>query len=89
MFEFDANKSLSNKVKHGIDFYEAQALWNDKDAVEIIANASEDELRQMIIGKIDSKHYSAVVTYRGDAVRIISVRRSREKEAMIYDSQRI
>jgi uncharacterized DUF497 family protein len=27
-FEFDGAKSAANKVKHGIDVVEAQALWN-------------------------------------------------------------
>ncbi|GHU96254.1 hypothetical protein FACS1894208_10590 [Clostridia bacterium] len=57
--------------------------------MEISANVSGEELRQMVIGKIGGKLYSAIVTYRGGSIRIISVRRSREKEAMIYDSQGI
>ena len=36
-FEFDPNKSQSNKNKHGIDFIEAQALWLDAQKVEIPA----------------------------------------------------
>jgi hypothetical protein len=85
-FEFDINKSESNKGKHGIDFIEAQALWNDPDLLEIPAKKLEDEKRYLLIGKIGQKHWSAVITYRNDTVRIISVRRSRSKEVDYYES---
>ena len=39
-FEFDSSKSDSNRLKHGIDFEEAQALWNDPMLLEILANIS-------------------------------------------------
>jgi uncharacterized protein len=85
-FEFDINKSESNKGKHGIDFVEAQALWNDPDLLEIPAKKLEDEKRYLLIGKIRQNHWSAVITYRNDIVRIISVRRSRGKEVDYYES---
>lgn len=84
-FEFDPKKSQSNKQKHGIDFYEAQELWNDPDFVEIPVKAS-DELRFLVIGKISEKHGSGVITYRPEKIRIISVRRSRREEVEIYES---
>lgn len=85
-FNFDSNKSDTNKQKHGIDFIEAQELWNDLDLLEIPAKNIEDENRYLMIGKIDNKHWSAVITYRKGAIRIISVRRSREKEIQYYES---
>jgi len=83
-FEFDPNKSKTNQDKHGIDFIEVQQLWNDPDLIEI-PSRSLDEERFMIIGRIMGKTWSAIVTYRNDYVRIISVRRSREKEMEIYE----
>ena len=83
-FEFDLTKSLSNKDKHGIDFEEAQALWNDPHLLEIEARSS-DEPRFLLIGIIDDKHWSAIVTYRRDKIRIISVRRSRKEEVGLYE----
>ncbi len=85
-YEFDVNKSESNREKHGIDFVEAQALWSDPDLLEIPAKNVEDENRYLLIGKIGQKHWSAVITYRNDSVRIISVRRSRGKEVNYYES---
>jgi hypothetical protein len=84
-FEFDPAKSNSNKEKHGIDFCEAQALWNDADFIEIPLKTI-DEPRFLVIGKISEKHWSAIVTYRSDNTRIISVRRSRREEVEVYES---
>jgi uncharacterized DUF497 family protein len=84
-FEFDSNKSKSNKRKHGIDFVEAQALWEDPDLIEIPVRTS-DEPRFLVIGKISGKPWSGVITYRGEKIRIISVRRSRKEETDIYES---
>jgi uncharacterized protein len=84
-FEFDLIKSDSNKKKHGIDFYEAQALWNDSDFIEIPLKTI-DEPRFLVIGRISEKHWSAIITYRSENIRIISVRRSRKEEVDIYES---
>lgn len=84
-FEFDNKKSKTNKQKHDIDFYEAQKLWNDTDFIEIPIKTS-DEPRYMVIGKISGKHWSGIITYRTEKIRIISVRRSRKEEVDIYES---
>jgi uncharacterized DUF497 family protein len=85
-FEFDENKSMANKVKHGIDFIEVQALWDDPDLLEIPAKNVHDEPRYLLIGKIEDKHWSVIITYRSKSVRIISARRSRNKEIIYYES---
>jgi uncharacterized DUF497 family protein len=87
-FEFDARKSKRNLAKHGIDFSEAQKRWNDPNLLEVPARTG-DEPRFIVIGMIGSKHWSAVVTYRSEDVRIISVRRSRDEEVRIYESKEI
>jgi uncharacterized DUF497 family protein len=83
-FEYDQRKSTLNKRKHGIDFVEAQALWEDPDLIEIPAR-TVDEPRRLVIGKITGKHWSGVVTNRGERIRLISVRRSRREEVEIYE----
>lgn len=83
-FEYDPDKSTANQRKHGVDFIRAQMLWEDADRVEIPAR-TEDEPRSLVVGRIDGKHYSAVITYRGDQIRLISVRRSRNEEVAIYE----
>ena len=82
-FEFDVAKSTANKVKHGIDFVEAQALWADPDRLEIAARTA-DEPRFQILGQIGDTTWSAFITYRHEAIRIISVRRARQEEEARY-----
>lgn len=84
-FEFDEAKSQTNLLKHGISFDDAQALWDDPRLLEIPAK-TEDEPRYLVIGLIDEKCWSAVITYRGANIRIISVRRSRTEEVAFYES---
>ncbi len=84
-FEFDENMSKANKFKHGIDFIEAQKLWNDSYRIEI-PTMYVDEPRYLLIAMINNKHWSAIFTYRNNKVRIISVRRSRRNEEEIYES---
>ena len=85
IFEFDEQKSRANLKKHGIDFVDAQALWRDPDMIEIPAKTA-DEPRFLTVGRIARKHWSAVVTPRGNNIRISSVRRSRIEEVAIYES---
>ena len=85
-FEFDPKRSQLNRQKHGIDFIEAQALWLDTNRIEIPAR-TEDEPRLLVIGRIRGRHWSAVITYRQDRIRFISVRRSREEEIQIYEGE--
>ena len=88
MFEFDENKSGTNLIKHGIDFQEAQKIWEDPQAIEIPARI-EGEPRTLVIGKIGSVFWSAIITYRNSNIRIISVRRSRKEEINLYENHRI
>ncbi|MBI4544209.1 MAG: BrnT family toxin [Gemmatimonadetes bacterium] len=85
-FEFDPAKSEANKAKHGIDFNEAMRLWEDENRIEIPARTT-DEPRSLVIGKIAEKHWSGVITYRGEKIRIVSVRRSRWEEVKLYEGQ--
>jgi uncharacterized DUF497 family protein len=82
-FEFDEDKSKANLAKHGIDFEAAQELWQDPDLLEIQAKV-DGESRFLIIGRIGAKHWSAVVTYRDERIRLISVRRARKREVELY-----
>jgi hypothetical protein len=84
-FEFDGTKSERNKEKHGIDFVEAQLLWDDPERIEIPAKI-EDEPRFVVIGKIGEKHWSVIITYRENKIRIVSARRSRKEEIEFYES---
>lgn len=84
-FEFDPRKSESNQQKHGINFINAQVLWDDPHLLEIPARTT-DESRSLMIGKIGETHWSGIITQRGENIRIISVRRSRPEEIELYES---
>jgi len=84
-FEYDSLKSSINEKKHGISFEEAKELWNDEQLIEVPAR-SDGESRFFCIGKIGDKFSTAVITYRGDSKRIISVRRARKEEVNLYDN---
>ncbi len=86
VFEYDPNKSAKNKAKHGVDFEEAKALWADPRALEVPLGY-EDEPRCAVLAMMGGKHWTAIITYRGEAVRIISVRRSRKNEETIYEDR--
>jgi uncharacterized DUF497 family protein len=83
-FEFDPAKSASNQEKHGVDFVQARQLWQDPMRIEVPARTT-GEPWWFVIGRMGGKHWSAVVTYREDRVRIISVRRARDEEVGIYE----
>ncbi|MCF7838244.1 MAG: BrnT family toxin [Candidatus Marinimicrobia bacterium] len=83
-FDFDPDKSQANKAKHGIDFVEAQVLWDDPDRLQVSAR-TQGESRLMLVGRIGNKPWSAIFTLRDETTRIISVRRSRNKEVEQYE----
>lgn len=84
-FEYDQKKSELNETKHGISFEEAKKLWDDLNAVKLEA-IERSEIRYLLIAKLYKKHWSAIYTYRGEKIRIISVRRSRKNEVLVYES---
>jgi uncharacterized DUF497 family protein len=88
-FDWDARKSVANKCKHGIDFETARALWLDENRIEIEAPHPVEE-RRILIGRLQKKLWTAVYTIRGGStVRLISVRRSRDKEVALYEKGKI
>ena len=85
MFEYDESKSISNAIKHGIDFEMAQKLWLDEGALVVPANVVDGETRYALIANYDDKCYVAIFMLRGEVYRIISVRRCRKNEEKNYE----
>ena len=86
-FEYDPQKSELNKIKHGIDFEEAKALWFDETAFQV-DTAPGDEERFLVIGSIGGVIWTSVITFREERIRIISVRRARNQEVKQYDNRK-
>jgi len=84
-FEYDEAKSRINKEKHGIDFVEAQNLWQDENALIVPANIVDEEIRYALISTYNNKCFAAIYTLRNEAYRIISVRRCRKNEEKYYE----
>ncbi len=84
--EFDPAQSARTKAdpKCGLDFVEARQLWLDPDRLEVALPFSA-EPRMAVIGRIGSRTWTAIITRRGDAIRINSVRRSHPKEEVLYE----
>lgn len=85
-FEYDENKSRANLAKHAIDLVEAQLIWQDSKRLEVRLITERNETRYQIIARIDDLIWTAIFTYRAEAIRIISVRRARKKEVMLYEN---
>jgi hypothetical protein len=86
-YEYDPEKSQANEAKHGIDFEQAKALWSDDDRLVIPAR-SKDEPRWAMLAQHGTKVWAAFYTFRGNRVRLISVRRARPNEKAMYESGR-
>jgi uncharacterized protein len=89
LFEYDPDKSQANKAKHGIDFEQAQELWNDEDAITGKAKTVEGEERFFCTGSIGKKQWTAIFTWREGKVRFISVRQPHRGEQLAYDRRGI
>ncbi len=85
-FEWDPRKSTANRMKHGIDFETAQGLWLDENRIEIEAPHPVEE-RTILIAQLQGKLWTAVYTVRDESIRLISVRRARGKEIVLYEKE--
>lgn len=88
-FEYDPNKSASNKEKHGIDFEAAQEIWKDPDRRIHFSRKEKSEYRYSVVGKAKGKIYKAIYTNSDERIRLISTRRANRKERREYDALRI
>jgi uncharacterized DUF497 family protein len=81
-FQWDAAKSQSNLLKHGIDFEDAKEIFYGPIAV--LDSNRNDERRWVAIGDLESQLIAVIFTVRNGEVRIISARRARKHEERAY-----
>ena len=84
VFEYDRHKSEANKAEHGIDFDEAQALWQDPALIEIPARAM-DAPRGLAVAKWAGHQRTAIFTRPSARIRLISVRCARDEDVKVYE----
>ena len=85
-FEWDPRKAGVNRRKHGIDFADATAVFEDERALTVPdAITAVDETRMLTLGR-DAMGRVLVVAYtsRGDRIRLISARRATPGERRQY-----
>lgn len=83
VFEWDESKRQSNLAKHGVDFIDAQVLFDGRPVVSAAGNHPEEQ-RFATVGLIDNRHYTVIWTWRDANIRIISARRSSDEERRAY-----
>lgn len=78
-------KNATNIRKHHVSFDDARAIWDDPMFMEVHLT-SEPEDRWAVIGRVGKSVFlTAIITYRDDIIRIISVRKSTKKEIDVYE----
>ncbi|MGA3203765.1 MAG: BrnT family toxin [Bryobacteraceae bacterium] len=84
IFDWDPKKSASNARKHGIRFADALPALEDDRAVTIREDSDSEE-RWVTIGMDAVGRILVVVyTWRGDDIRVISVRAATQSESRHY-----
>ena len=85
--EFDADKDAINLFKHKLPLSFGTRVFADVDHVILpTIRMGDEEERYKAVGKVDGKLYTAIHVWRGETVRMISVRRSNAREQRDYDS---
>jgi hypothetical protein len=88
-FEWDDEKNILNKKKHGISFENAKYVFNDENRIEIFDyEHSYTENRFNTIGLVDDVIY-VVYTERHERIRLISARLATETERRFYFDRNI
>ena len=83
-YEWDEAKSAANRLKHGVGFEIVYAFDWSKAVHQIDERYEYGEIRRLAFGRLDGLGYAIVFVIRGERVRIISVRRARDKELSLY-----
>ena len=88
LIDFDPAKSARNERERGIAFERFADM--DFDTAVAIEDSRKDygEQRLRVLGRIDGKLHAAVITPRGETIRVISLRRANKREERAYAKER-
>ena len=85
-FEFDPAKDEANRFKHGLRLAFAKRVFDDPDHIVLASHRPIDgEDRLKVLGLVDGRLHVAVFVWRGETIRLISVRRRNPGEQRDYD----
>ena len=84
--EFDPDKDEANRIKHGVPLLFGIRVFEDKSHIILASFRPVDgEDRFKVVGLVADRLWTAIYVERGDAIRLISVRRSNDGEQGNYD----
>ena len=83
-FEWDKNKNEKNIEKHGIDFHDAEEVFNNPMLVKEDKRRDYGEKRYIALGLLRKFVVVVVYTIRVAVIRIISIRKANKKERNTY-----
>ena len=86
-FGFDPAKDEANLFKHRLRLAFGRQVFDDPN--HIISSSHrliDEENRNKAVGLVEGKLYTAVHVWRGEVIRLISVRRSNSSEQRDYHS---
>ncbi len=83
-YEWDADKYETNLRKHGIGFELVDQFDWSRAAFRLDRRFDYGEVRRLAFGRIGELGYAIVFVIRGNKVRLISLRRARDKELEKY-----
>lgn len=82
-FEWSETKRLRVLKERGLDFVDAQAVFDGRPILSVPSPRGDEE-RWLSIAEIDSRMVAVVWCWRGEAIRIITMRRARDAETRRY-----
>ena len=88
LLEFDEAKSARNLEQRGIGFERFADLEVDSAVSSEDARKDYGERRLRVLGFIDGLLHTAVITPRGERIRVISLRRANRREERTYAQER-
>jgi uncharacterized DUF497 family protein len=87
MFAWEETKRRANLKKHGIDFVDAEKIFSGVTLTAEDTREAYGERRFLTLGLLDDQVVSVTHTWRGNDIRIISIRKATKHEARYYFSQ--
>lgn len=82
-FEWDEVKRRANLAKHRLDFRDADLVFSEP-YLKLPARPAGDEVRHRAIGHVGESLVAVIYTERGEALRIISMRKARNDERRLF-----
>lgn len=86
--EFDPRKDQVNQNQHGISLAQAKSFEWDTALIAADTRKVYNEERHVAHGFIAGRLYCLVFTVRGDALRVISLRKANQREVNSYEQAR-